>query len=153
MNLSIRGDSLLCKPETQPQPVLTVSNVTYILFNKDKNRIKNAKQFDTQFFCVKTVLRQNLYYWPTLRELLKPALSRVGDRLSYREIESAVQSAAYQLIMREWISGSLDRCLSVMIIPAKFVLNWKLTWVGRVWEHSFSHKSTFKESLVFVFQM
>lgn len=113
MNLSIRGDSLLCKPETQPQPVLTVSNVTYILFNKDKNRIKNAKQFDTQFFCVKTVLRQNLYYWPTLRELLKPALSRVGDRLSYREIESAVQSAAYQLIMREWISGSLDRCLSV----------------------------------------
>lgn len=114
MNLSIRGDSLLCKPETQPQPVLTVSNVTYILFNKDKNRIKNAKQFDTQFFCVKTVLRQNLYYWPTLRELLKPALSRVGDRLSYRtramserEIESAIQSAAYQLIMREWISGSL----------------------------------------------
>ena len=114
MNLSIRGDSLLCKPETQPQPVLTVSNVTYILFNKDKNRIKNAKQFDTRFFCVKTVLRQNLYYWPTLRELLKPALSRVGDRLSYRtramserEIESAIQSAAYQLIMREWISGSL----------------------------------------------
>lgn len=114
MNLSIRGDSLLCKPETQPQPVLTVSNVTYILFNKDKNRIKNAKQFDTQFFCVKTVLRQNLYYWPTLRELLKPALSRVGDRLSYRtramserEIESAIQSAAYQLIMREWISGIL----------------------------------------------
>lgn len=160
MNLSIRGDSLLCKPETQPQPVLTVSNLTYILFNKDKNRIKNAKQFDTQFFCVKTVLRQNLYYWPTLREVLKPALSRVGDRLSYRtramserEIESAVQSAAYQLIMREWISGSLDRCLSVMVIPAKFVLNWKLTWVGRVWEHSFSHKSTFKESLVFVFQM
>ena len=127
MNLSIRGDSLLCKPETQPQPVLTVSNVTYILFNKDKNRIKNAKQFDTQFFCVKTVLRQNLYYWPTLREVLKPALSRVGDRLSYREVESAVQSAAYQLIMRECISGSLDRCLSVMIIPAKFVLNWKLT--------------------------
>lgn len=127
MNLSIRGDSLLCKPETQPQPVLTVSNVTYILFNKDKNRIKNAKQFDTQFFCVKTVLRQNLYYWSTLREVLKPALSRVGDRLSYREIESAVQSAAYQLIMRECISGSLDRCLSVMIIPAKFVLNWKLT--------------------------
>ena len=127
MNLSIRGDSLLCKPETQPQPVLTVSNVTYILFNKDKNRIKNAKQFDTQFFCVKTVLRQNLYYWFTLREVLKPALSRVGDRLSYREIESAVQSAAYQLIMRECISGSLDRCLSVMIIPAKFVLNWKLT--------------------------
>lgn len=153
MNLSIRGDSLLCKPETQPQPVLTVSNVTYILFDKDKNRIKNAKQFDTQFFCVKTVLRQNLYYWPTLREVLKPALSRVGDRLSYREVESAVQSAAYQLIMRECISGSLDRCLSVMIIPAKFVLNWKLTWVGRVWEHSFSHKSTFKESLVFVFQM
>lgn len=153
MNLSIRGDSLLCKPETQPQPVLTVSNVTYILFNKDKNRIKNAKQFDTQFFCVKTVLRQNLYYWSTLREVLKPALSRVGDRLSYREIESAVQSAAYQLIMRECISGSLDRCLSVMIIPAKFVLNWKLTWVGRVWEHSFSHKSTFKESLAFVFQM
>lgn len=153
MNLSIRGDSLLCKPETQPQPVLTVSNLTYILFNKDKNRIKNAKQFDTQFFCVKTVLRQNLYYWPTLREVLKPALSRVGDRLSYREVESAVQSAAYQLIMRECISGSLDRCLSVMIIPAKFVLNWKLTWVGRVWEHSFSHKSTFKESLVFVFQM
>ena len=114
MNLSIRGDSLLCKPETQPQPVLTVSNVTYILFNNDKNRIKNAKQFDTQFFCVKTVLRQNLYYWPTLRESLKPALSRVGDRLSYRiramserEIESAIQSAAYQLIMREWISGSL----------------------------------------------
>lgn len=127
MNLSIRGDSLLCKPETQPQPVLTVSNVTYILFDKDKNRIKNAKQFDTQFFCVKTVLRQNLYYWPTLREVLKPALSRVGDRLSYREVESAVQSAAYQLIMRECISGSLDRCLSVMIIPAKFVLNWKLT--------------------------
>ena len=136
MNLSIRGDSLLCKPETQPQPVLTVSNVTYILFNNDKNRIKNAKQFDTQFFCVKTVLRQNLYYWPTLREVLKPALSRVGDRLSYRtilmamserEIESAVQSAAYQLIMREWISGSLDRCLSVIVIPAKFVLNWKLT--------------------------
>ena len=127
MNLSIRGDSLLCKPETQPQPVLTVSNLTYILFNKDKNRIKNAKQFDTQFFCVKTVLRQNLYYWPTLREVLKPALSRVGDRLSYREVESAVQSAAYQLIMRECISGSLDRCLSVMIIPAKFVLNWKLT--------------------------
>ena len=47
--------------------------------------------------------------------------------MSEREIESAVQSAAYQLIMREWISGSLDRCLSVMVIPAKFVLNWKLT--------------------------